>query len=93
MCFLLTAYLCSSLLENDGLDEQEEQIKKSKIKSTLKTCIGTQSDHITTTQANQIRALAITSEAGTQVNPRTGNIETQTNNRGSTRLSTNHLLS
>ena len=74
----------SSLLENSGLDEQEEQIKKAKIKATLKTSIGTQSDHITNTQANQIRALVTTSEAGTQVNPRTGNIETQTSNRGST---------
>ena len=74
--FLLNTPQYSSLLENDGLDEQEEQIKKSKIKSTLKTSIGTQSDHITTTQANKIRALVMTSEAGTQVNPRTGNIET-----------------
>ena len=72
--FFLNTPQYSSLLENDGLDEHEEQIKKSKIKSTLKTSIGTQSDHITTTQANQIRALVITSEAGTQVNPRTGNI-------------------
>ena len=35
--FLLNTPQYSSLLENDGLDEQEEQIKKSKIKSTLKT--------------------------------------------------------
>ena len=31
----------SSLLENSGLDEQEEQIKKAKIQATLKTSIGT----------------------------------------------------
>ena len=67
---------------------KKNKFKKSKIKSTLKTSIGTQSDHITTTQANQIRALVITSEAGTQVNPRTGNIETQTSNRGSTNIET-----
>ena len=81
--FLLNTPQYSSLLENSGLDEQEEQIKKAKIKATLKTSIGTQSDHISNTQANHIRALVTTNEAGTQVNPRTGNIETQTNNKAS----------
>ena len=76
--FLLNTPQYSSLLENSGLDEQEEQIKKAKIKATLKTSIGTQSDQISNTQANHIRALVTTNEAGTQANPRTGNIETQT---------------
>ena len=71
--FLLNTPQYSSLLENSGLDEQEEEIKKAKIKTTLKTSIGTQSDRMTNTQANHIRALV--SDAGTQVNPRTGNSE------------------
>ena len=52
---------------------KKNKIKKAKIKATLKTSIGTQSDHITNTQANHIRALVTTSEAETQVNTRTGN--------------------
>ena len=44
--FLIKTQQYLSLLENSGLDEQEEEIKKAKIKTTLKTSIGTQSDHI-----------------------------------------------